>query len=239
MGSIPIRLVSELQPALQLRRAIETGTFEGDGARELAGIFPEVVTIELSEANHARAARRLRSFANVELVLGDSGEALGPLLRPDVPTLYFLDGHWSEGPAGQDNQCPLLDELASLRGGHPDDCVIIDDAQFFLAAPPPPYDAGQWPRLLEVLDALRAQYPAHHITLMEDQIVAVPAAAAPLVDAASQHAALHGARFKLGRLRRRLIGDALGPLSPTRRALRQLRRLARDAARSRRPTKAA
>lgn len=238
MGSIPIQLAAELQVSLQLGRAIETGTFEGDGARELARVFPQVVTIELSEANHASAGRRLRSLPNVELILGDSSKELAPLLRPDVPTLYFLDGHWSEGPAGQDDQCPVLRELASLRGGHPNDCVIIDDAQFFLAAPPPPYDSAQWPRLLEVLDALRAQYPSHHVTLLGDQIIAVPEAAAAIVDAAGRHAAFGGARFKVGRLRRRLFGDALGPLSPTRRTLRQLRRVLRDAARSRRPVKA-
>jgi len=231
VGSIPVRLVAELQEALQLARAIETGTFEGDGTRELAQVFPQVVSIELAEENFSRASRRLRPYRNVDLVLGDSGQSLGPLLRPDVPTLYFLDGHWSEGPAGADSQCPVIHELAALRGGHPDDCVIIDDAQFFLAAPPPPYNPAQWPRLVEVLDALRAQYPSHHVTLLDDQIIAVPAAAAPIVDAAGLRAAQRGVQSKLGRLRRQLLGDHLGPLSPTRRVLRHMRRIARDCAR--------
>jgi len=237
VGSIPIRLVTELQAALDLSRAIETGTFEGDGTRELSDVFPSVVTIELSEANHARAKRRLRPYSNVKLILGDSGQELAGLLQPLVPTLYFLDGHWSEGPAGADSQCPLLDELASLRGGHSLDCVIIDDAQFFLAAPPPPYNPLQWPRLVEVFDSLRAQYPSHHVTLLDDQIIAVPAIAAAIVDSAGQRAAWHGAQLHLGHLRRRLIGDVLGPLSPTRRRLRQLRRFARDGVRRWRPAR--
>ncbi|MEJ7764309.1 MAG: hypothetical protein WKF86_02330 [Acidimicrobiales bacterium] len=230
MASIPVRLVSGLQASLNLKRAVETGTFEGDGTRELARIFPEVVTIELSEVNFQRASRHLRAHPNVEMVLGDSGVALGPLLQPQVPTLYFLDGHWSEGPAGKESQCPVLQELAALRGGHPDDCIIIDDAAFFLAAPPLPYNPSHWPRLMDVLDALRAQCPSHHVTLLDNQIIAVPVAAAAVVDAAGQRLAKRGAQLKLGRLRRRLLGDVLGPLSPTRRRLRHLRRLARDGA---------
>jgi len=221
-------LVSELREALPLERAIETGTFEGDGTRELAQIFPQVVSIELSEENFSQARRRLRRYPNIEMVLGDSGEALAPLLRPDVPTLYFLDGHWSEGPAGQDSQCPVLDELAALKGGHPNDCVIIDDARFFLTRPPPPYNPAHWPRLVEVLDALRAVYPSHHVTLLDDQIISVPASAAPIVDAIGQGAA----RSRVGGIRRRLLGDVFGPLSPTRTGLRAAARLARDGARS-------
>lgn len=227
MGSLPVELVGGLQQALGLTRAIETGTFEGDGTRELSRLFPQVVSIELSEVNHARAQRRLRSLSNVDLVLGDSAEALPLLLSPEVSTLYFLDGHWSEGPAGADSQCPIMQELAALRGGHPDDCIIIDDVQFFLAAPPPPYNPAQWPRLVEVLDAVRAIHPDHHVTIFGDQIIAVPASAASVVDAVSMRAA----RSRLGGLRRQLLGDRLGPLSPTRRALRSTRRVARDGAR--------
>jgi hypothetical protein len=117
-----------------------------------------------------------------------------------------------------------MEELAAMRGGHPDDCVIIDDARFFLAAPPPPYEPGQWPRLLEVLDALRESYPTHHITLLDDQIIAVPASAAPIVDAFGQRAA----QSAIGGLRRRLLGDVLGPWSPTRRALRRARRVVQE-----------
>ena len=227
MGSIPVTLVSQLQEALQLTRAVETGTFEGDGARELARIFPEVVTIELSEYCYGRATRKLRGHDRIEVVLGDSRVALPPRVRPDAPTLYFLDGHWSEGPDGADSQCPVMEELAALRGGHPDDCVIIDDARFFLAAPPPPYDPRHWPRLLEVIDELRSIYPTHHVTLLDDQIIAVPASAAPIVDAVGQVAS----QSPLGRLRRQVLGDVLGPWSPTRRGLRHAQRLAREAAR--------
>jgi hypothetical protein len=220
-------MVTQLREALHLRRAIETGTFEGDGARALARIFPRVVSIELSPYCYDRATQRLRGHDTIDVVLGDSRQALPPLVQPDVPTLYFLDGHWSEGPDGADAQCPVMDELAAMRGGHPDDCVIIDDARFFLAAPPPPYEPGQWPRLLEVLDGLRESYPTHHITLLDDQIIAVPASAAAIVDAVGQRAA----QSTIGTVRRRLLGDVLGPWSPTRRALRRGRRFAQEGVR--------
>lgn len=232
MGSIPFDLVAALKQALGLARAIETGTFEGDGTRELSRLFPSVVTIELSDSNIALAKRRLRAHDNIEIVKGNSGHAMGPLLRPETPTLYFLDGHWSAGPGDPpDNQCPLMDELAAIQGGHADDCVIIDDARFFLAAPPPPYTPAQWPRLAEVFDALRVGHPSRHVTLLDDQIIAVPAAAASVVDTFGRPIAYRGEQPNLGVLRRKLVGDRMGPVSPTRRILRHLRRLARDGAR--------
>lgn len=227
MGTVPVELAEKLQNSLTLTRAVETGTFEGDGARALARLFPQVVSIELSDVNFTRARRSLSSIKSIELIHGDSRQALPALLRPDVPTLYFLDGHWSEGPAGEDSQCPVMDELAALRGGHPNDCVIIDDAQFFLAAPPPPYDPAHWPRLVDLIDALRIGYPSHHITLLNDQVVAVPAAAAPIVDLIGMRAA----QSRLGGVRRKLLGDTLGPLSPTRRGLRRGKRIALDTVR--------
>jgi len=232
VGSVPVELCEKLQEELALTRAVETGTFEGDGARTLSRLFPQVVSVELSDTNFERARRTLRRFRNIELILGDSRQALPTLPSPDVPTLYFLDGHWSEGPAGQDAQCPVMDELAALRGGHPNDCVIIDDAQFFLAAPPPPYNPSHWPRLVELIDAIRAVYPSHHITLLHDQVIAVPVSAARVVDAIGMRAA----QSRLGAVRRKLIGDVLGPLSPTRRALRRGMRIARDVERKRRST---
>ena len=130
-------LARELRALLGLSRACETGTFHGEGAEALSRVFPSVVTVELSEELHTRAKARLRAKPNISFVLGDSRHVLPRLVDPSVPTFWFLDGHWSDGPtAGGDAQCPVMAEIRALASGHPNDCIVIDDARLF------------WPRRL-------------------------------------------------------------------------------------------
>jgi hypothetical protein len=195
MGSVPGGLAGELKETLGLRRAVETGTYRGGSARLLAEIFDDVVTIELSEHLHHAVTRELAGLGNVKALQGDSRVELGPLAAEGVPTLYWLDGHWSGGnTAGSAHECPVLDELAAIGGGHADDCVLIDDARLFAAAPPPPHDPGQWPTLMEVLDALQLHRPEHHLTMLHDLVIAVPRAARPAVDSFGREPGESGAR---------------------------------------------
>ncbi len=183
MGSIPEVLIRELRAQLDLRRAVETGTYRGGGARVLAGIFEDVVTIELSPELYASASVALAELENVRVLQGDSRGRLKEVTTGGVPTFFWLDGHWSgAATGGADDECPLLDELAAIGTGHRDDCLFIDDARLFAASPPPPHDPAQWPSLLDVLDSLRANRPNHHITVLADMIIAVPLRARDAVD---------------------------------------------------------
>jgi hypothetical protein len=183
-GSSLAQLGSELSGHLLLRRAVETGTYRGDTTRALAEVFPDVVTIELSEQLHDAAAKRLHHLGNVRALQGDSRALLTDIVKDVVPTMYFLDGHWSTGiTAGKNSECPIMDELAVIADGPPEDCIIIDDARLFAASPPPPHDGSQWPSLIEIFDALRDAHPNHHVTVVADQIVAVPMSAKPMIDA--------------------------------------------------------
>jgi hypothetical protein len=192
--SITTDLSAELQAALGLRRAVETGTYVGDGARRLAARFPEVVTIELSEELHEVAAGNLADLPQVRPLLGSSVDHLPALAAEGVPTLYFLDGHYS-GPAtaGSGQECPVLDELDAIGAGHPGDAIVIDDARLFAAPPPPPHDPAQWPTLIEVFDRLRALRPDSHVTMLDDQVIAVPPSARAVVDAYGQRLAAESA----------------------------------------------
>jgi hypothetical protein len=184
VGSISSEFATELRDALSLRRAVETGTYGGGTARLLGALFEQVVTIELDVELQRSAAEALADAQNVESLLGDSRNVLPRVMDPTVPTLYFLDGHWSGGPtAGHADECPVLGELKVVAGGHADDCVIVDDARLFAAAPPPPHDPEQWPTLLEVMLALHEGKPEHHVTMLYDQVIAVPRAVKPVVDA--------------------------------------------------------
>jgi hypothetical protein len=191
MGGVPGGLVVELRDALSLTRAVETGTYRGGTTRELAEMFPAVVTIELSAGLHTAAVAELAGIPAITALHGNSAALLPELADPATPTLWFLDGHWSGGPtAGEEAECPVLDEIAALAAGHANDCVLIDDARLFAAPPPPPHDPAQWPSLVEVFDALRAVQPEHHVTVLADLVIAVPRAAKPIVDRFGQSLAV-------------------------------------------------
>lgn len=183
MGSLPPDLAAELRDRLGLTRAIETGTFLGGGTRLLAGLFPTVVTIELAEPLAARARSELADLPGVTVRQGNSRTILPGLVDPAQPTLYWLDGHWSGGEtAGSDDECPVMDEVAAVAAGNGADCILIDDARLFAASPPPPHDPAAWPTLFELFDALRQARPGHHVTVLRDLVIAVPAEARDLVD---------------------------------------------------------
>jgi hypothetical protein len=201
MGSVDPTFATDLRNRLGLRRAVETGTFRGITARKLAGVFPEVVTIELSEELHASAEARLRDMPQVRALQGHSAAVLSDVATDEVPSLYFLDGHWSGGGTeGVDDECPVLEELSAIGAGHPHDCLIVDDARLFTAAPPPPHDPAQWPTVAELFDAIRTLRPAHVVTVLDDQVIAVPPDGKPALDAHGQrvHAASIGLRERGG-----------------------------------------
>lgn len=190
MGTVDPAFAADLVKTLGLGRAVETGTFQGATARSLARVFPAVVTIELSEELHRAAVSGLADEPKIRPLQGHSAQVLGTVHEPATPTLYYLDGHWSGGPtAGVEDECPVLAELAAIEGGHADDCLLIDDARLFTSAPPPPHDAAMWPTLIEVFDAIRARWPEHVVTVLNDQIVAVPERARRAVDAYGQRVA--------------------------------------------------
>jgi hypothetical protein len=187
MGSVTRSLAEQLRDALSLERGVETGTYTGGGSRVLAEVFPTAATIELSPQMHAEAEANLADLDNITLIQGDSREELRALAQTGEPTFYFLDGHWSGGAtAGEGSECPVIEEIAAISPGNPEDCIVIDDARLFTAAPPPPHDPAQWPTLLELIDAVRAAHPGHHITVLHDQVIAAPARVKPILDAYGQ-----------------------------------------------------
>ncbi len=52
----------------------------------------------------------------------------------------------------------------------------------FTSAPPPPHRPDQWPTIVEVFDAIRGQRPDAYVTLLNDQVIAVPQGARPAID---------------------------------------------------------
>ena len=184
-GGIPIDLARRMRAELGLESAVETGTFRGDSAAELADHFRAVWSIELSPELHQAASVRLRDRSNITVVLGSSRDKLfGVCDQLSGPALFWLDGHWSgDGTAGELDECPVLQEIsvidASTYGGLA--AILIDDARLFFGPPAPPHRRGEWPTFLEVTDQLRAVHD-RYVTALEDVIIAVPKNARELVD---------------------------------------------------------
>ena len=212
MGSVwsgvPIALAESLCKALELEGAIETGTYLGESTRQLAEIFRQVQTIELSPTLYEQAKQQAPT--NIAFHLGSSAEILGQVIANAAgPQLFWLDGHWSgDSTAGVDDECPVLEEIgaidASAHGA--ESAVLIDDARLFLVPPPPPHKREQWPTFMEVADLLRLQHP-RYVTVVEDVIVAVPPNARRLVEDYAMRKTADGRaverRGLIDRLRRR------------------------------------
>ena len=183
VGQVPRNLVAELQSRLELRRAVETGTWRGEGARRLAAVFPEVMTVELSSDLHADARYALAASPHVRVLHGPSPEVLAEVVDGDADPL--LAGcplePWRHGRLGR--PVPAARGVTAIAGGCTrDDCVLIDDADYFLATPAGSFDPAQWPSIWQVFEALRSVWPDHHVSVAHDIVVAVPPQARDIAD---------------------------------------------------------
>ena len=164
---LPPELARAARRAVGAHTLVETGTFLGASAALAAEMFKRVVTIEKDPGLYAAAREGNRDLQNVEWVLGDSRDVLRQL-DLSTPTVFWLDGHWSGGDtAGEDDECPLLDELALIGPAH---AILIDDARLFVEPPPPPHDPGAWPTLEQVIAALGDR----DVAIRDDVVVALP-----------------------------------------------------------------
>jgi predicted O-methyltransferase YrrM len=101
------------------RRCAETGTAFGEGAAAIASTAASLVTVE-SDAQRANAARkRLRDFANVELLVGDWRDYLPD--RAPYDFLFFDAGRFDEAAEVVELLAPggllLKDDLTPGRPG--------------------------------------------------------------------------------------------------------------------------
>ncbi len=116
---IPERITLELRDLSGATVFIETGTYQGDTARWAANHFDKVITIERSKSLFDEYSGGLADLHNVSALCGDSRQLLPSILKEigEEKAIFWLDSHWFGGEtAGQDDQCPLLGELACLQG---------------------------------------------------------------------------------------------------------------------------
>jgi hypothetical protein len=166
---VKVRTVREYAERFRLRVLVETGTFEGEMPRKVCADFDRIHTIELDPALAAQAAERLRRWAHIEVLVGNSAERLPEVLgRLREPALFWLDGHYSGGKTARaDKDTPLADELAAIaRHGVAGHVVLIDDARCL--------GAGDYPSLEGVTRLAYAIPGIRHVEVDRDIVRCTP-----------------------------------------------------------------
>jgi hypothetical protein len=174
---VPQRLALWLRDEAAAKDFIETGTHLAGTALWAAEHFDRVISIEADRELYDAAKKRLASHTNVDLRLGRSQDVVATLV-PELsqPALIWLDAHWSGGAtAGEDQECPLLEEIAAVDAGIIQHLILIDDARFFLNPAPPPHKREHWPSVAAVIEQLRAKYEGY-ICVTDDVIIRLPMA---------------------------------------------------------------
>ena len=113
---------------------------------------------------------------NINFIFGDSRSILKKIVpKLTDPAVFWLDGHWCGGQSyGENDQCPLIEEINEINKSAIAHFIFIDDARLFASPPPLPNRIGHWPPLDEVIQALQSGKNRYYIVIIEDVIIAVP-----------------------------------------------------------------
>lgn len=179
----PLELIKTLTSRFDVHNFIETGTYHGSTAVWAASIFQRVETIEFSKDLYEQTKARYSDIKNINFIFGDTRTELKKIVqKTQSPSLFWLDAHWSGGQTyGEQDQCPILDELDIINTAKFDNFILIDDARLFLSPPQPPHKIEQWPNIVDIISVLQALEYKRYIVIIEDVIIAVPETAKPIV----------------------------------------------------------
>jgi hypothetical protein len=110
---------------------IETGTYLGNGIKDVLNNYENIHSIELADKWYQYNIEQFRNYSNVKIYLGDSKKILPELLdNINEPVTIYLDAHYSGGTtAFGEEEVPLLYELQILKNRNYNDIIIIDDCR--------------------------------------------------------------------------------------------------------------
>lgn len=153
-----------------LKIMVETGTYFGDMVEALRKSLMKVYSIELSEYLASEAQERFKAFGSVVILQGDSGSEIKKVLQKIIlPTLFWLDGHYSAGiTAKGENETPIFAELTHIFNA-PDlrHVILIDDARHFGLS-------EAYPSVDELKEFIASKRPNLEINIQDDIIRVVP-----------------------------------------------------------------
>ena len=172
---VPRQLVINIKKETGYENFVETGTFKGDTIIWAASIFKNAYTIEINEAMSKQASQRSDALSNIHFLTGNSKDVLKQLTTTLTDkTIFWLDGHYSgEGTGGEERECPVMEELDSIKVLQ-ESFILIDDARFFLGPPPSVHRSSDWPGIDEIFAKLKTLFPNNYSTLIDDTIVSCP-----------------------------------------------------------------
>lgn len=160
------KLLTRYASRYRLATLVETGTYLGDMIFALRHRFKAIISIELSNDLCDRAQQRLFEFPHISIIQGDSSEVLPDILDGlKVPTLFWLDGHYSAGnTALGERETPVSAEMeAILNHPVPGHVVLIDDARNFDGT-------HDYPMLSSLRNYVHEAFPKASFTVKDDII---------------------------------------------------------------------
>ena len=152
---VPEKETEYLKESLNLDVFVEGGTYKGGTAKSMSEKFKKVYTIEKSDAMFDIAKENLKDIENITMLKGDTREHLHSIMENNDNILFWLDAHWSGGDTyGEEDECPLIEELEVIFKYNKNYVILIDDARLFLAPPPYPHKLENWPSLTDIINIM-------------------------------------------------------------------------------------
>lgn len=152
---VPEKETEFLKKNLGLDVFVEGGTYRGGTAKKMSEFFKKVYTIEKSDVMYDIAKENLKDISNVTMLKGDTREHLTQILDSNDNIIFWLDAHWSGGDTyGEEDECPLVEELDIIFKYPKNYVILIDDARLFLAPPPHPHKFQNWQSLVDIAKSL-------------------------------------------------------------------------------------
>ncbi len=153
--SVPTKETEYLKNSLKLDVFVEGGTYKGGTAKDMSEKFRKVYTIEKSDVMFDIAKENLKDIKNITMLKGDTREHLYSIMENNNNLLFWLDAHWSGGETyGEEDECPLIEELKTIFKYNKNYAILIDDARLFLAPPPYPHKIENWPSLKDIFNVM-------------------------------------------------------------------------------------
>jgi hypothetical protein len=161
-----------LKQLFHLTRFVETGTFKGGTSIWASQFFKQVDTIEFSKPIYLETSQKFKHIPNINFINQDSRVALSEIVRTACdPILFWLDAHWcSMGSYGENDQCPLIEELNIISSSPISHFILIDDARLFMAPPPLPNLIKFYPNINQITETSNK----YSLTIYEDVIFMLP-----------------------------------------------------------------
>ena len=161
--------IEEYQKKFNAKILVETGTYLGDMVEAQRNRFEKIYSVELSKKLFQRAVKKFKLYPHINILNGDSGIVLNKIVSGiEVPALFWLDGHYSEGITAKGvKECPVEEELQAIVKSDLPHIILIDDARLFNGT-------HDYPTLDEIKQLYSKSGRNYSITIKDDIIRLTP-----------------------------------------------------------------